>query len=256
MLPVYMYGVEETLREQFLDAMERDMSRRESKAAAMRLEYATSDLKRMMRLIDKLETISCVVIQLRGRTAQDVGEAAGLLSAVVNNNRDHYVVLVVPTATLLVDMLPYMLNISGIWAPPFDTEHLDKMIERITDDYYLLVMDDDGEKSPFVALKYLGSIVRLRPGEIDYVEAQDKKLRVHRPEERNELAVYDRMDNMKKKLGNRFFHCHRSYLVNIDAIRRIDLPGMEIELMNGKRVPISRSCREQAKQLILDMEEV
>ena len=76
MLPVYMYGVEETLREQFLDAMERDMSRRESKAAAMRLEYATSDLKRMMRLIDKLETISCVVIQLRGRTAQDVGEAA------------------------------------------------------------------------------------------------------------------------------------------------------------------------------------
>ena len=252
MLSLYMSGVDQEAREKILTGMRNVSARRDENMPTFKLEYATDDHQEMIRIAQRLETISVIFIGVQGTKQADIDSALAVSTACVRNNRDHYLVLTVPTATLLIDFVPHMMNVSGFLIAPYPREQVERIFERIADDYRLLGLTDSHGRSPFIALKYLGSIIRLHPEEILYVEAQNKKLQIHRNE--NDIAIYENMDNMKTKLGNRFFHCHRSYLVNCDAIRRIDLPQMEIELLDGTLIPISRTYKENAKALLAEME--
>lgn len=255
MLPVYMCGLESKMCDSIAEGIRAFNTQKQSDggAALFRLEYICEDDREMIRLAPKVTAMSVFFIGVHGSSRADLDRATAVRNVILRTNRDHYVIYVLPSADLLIDLLPDMLNISGVLLRPFDEKQLFRNLGKINDDYNMLNMTDDGQKSPFVALRYLGSIVRLRPDEIQYVEAQDKKLQIHRPS--RELAIYDKMENIKSKLGNRFFHCHRSYLVNCDAIYRIDLPRMEIELFDGTMIPISRTYRQQAKALQQEMEQ-
>ncbi len=215
---------------------------------SFRVEYVSESHRETARIVSALDAVSVIFIGMRGTSQRDIDEAAKLDEICTANNRDHYVIYVLPSATLLVDMMPNLFNVTGVILPPADGHQIRQIFRKIAGDYRLMTAMDGDNRSPFVALKYLGSIVRLNPDEIRFVEAQDKKLQIHRKDK--ELSVYDRMDSMHKKLGNQFFHCHRSYLVNCSYIYRIDLPRMEIELFDGMRIPISRTNRAQAQKLM------
>ncbi len=253
MLLINAFCVEEGILQRVMECTKTIESQSsEESNTKFRLEYATDVYQDMLRVAPKLESMSVILIGMKGVSAKDIDRAAAISAACSKSNRDHYIVYVLPSASILVDMMPYMFNVSGILLPPFDDAQLLRCLEKIAADYRLLGVKDGQAPSAFVALKYLGSLIRLRPGEIQYIEARDKKLQIHRQE--SEISIYDKMDDMKKRLGNQFFHCHRSYLVNCDAIYRIDLPRMEIELFDGTVLPISRTYRTQAAELLQQME--
>lgn len=253
MLQTYFFRIPRTVGDQISACMDRANQTGSQAACVFRLEYTANQQQDMLRVISQAENMSAFFIGVAGKTQEDIDQAIALGEACKKSNRDHYIVYVLPSVTLLMDMVPHMISISGLLAPPFEEKDVMKTVERIRDDYRLLHLMDGNAPSSFVALRYLGSIIRLRPNEIQYVEAQDKKLQIHRQDK--SLAIYDNMKQMQGRLGNRFFHCHRSYLVNCDAIRRIDLPRMEIELFDGTIIPISRTYREEARQLLEQMQQ-
>ncbi len=87
--------------------------------------------------------------------------------------------------------------------------------------------------------------------EIVYCEIIDRKVYLHLAS----LEVtdfYDRIDHLEKKLDDRFFRCHRSYLVNLKHIQRYSRE--QISLKGGAAVPVSRSyAKECMRRLMLEM---
>ena len=46
--------------------------------------------------------------------------------------------------------------------------------------------------------------------------------------------------NKVSNLGAPFFHCHQSFVINVEHIQRLDTVNREVEMANGMLVPISR----------------
>lgn len=52
------------------------------------------------------------------------------------------------------------------------------------------------------------------------------------------IDYYDKMENLEIKLDNRFFKCHRSFLINLKCLRSYR-NGMAL-MEDGKEIPVSR----------------
>ena len=54
-----------------------------------------------------------------------------------------------------------------------------------------------------------------------------------------QIEFYSKMKDVEEKLDNRFYRCHKSYIVNKDNIREIDLSNRCLYMVNGQECLIS-----------------
>lgn len=95
-----------------------------------------------------------------------------------------------------------------------------------------------------------GESLRVDKRDILYLESRIRILRLVTAE--REYRFYDDLDHAGRELGESFLRCHRSFLVNMDRIRKYS--GSEIVLEGDISIPISRSYGKTAKQrLMLEM---
>lgn len=248
MIPLYMSAVPREIAERFIDCSKQVRFENDDDAAsALHLEYVADTHAEMQRVAEGLKGISVMCIGVRGSSEQALTEALSLGEACRARNRDHYIVYILSSTNALVELTQRAHRVTGVVLPPWDVEHILQVERKITNDYRQLGLGGDEGRSALLAVKYQGSLLRLNPKQILYLEAQNKKLEIH--QSTGTLSVYERMETMRDRLGAAFFQCHRSFLVNREAIYRIDLPQMEIELVDGTIVPISRSSRKQAQEL-------
>lgn len=99
-----------------------------------------------------------------------------------------------------------------------------------------------------------GNSCRVIPfSQIIYCEVLGRKIYIHQTNGKT-LDYYDKMDHLENHMDSRFFRCHRSYLVNLDHVRKFDA-GM-IHLSDGSEIPVSRlRGQEFMKTLLLHMKE-
>lgn len=86
----------------------------------------------------------------------------------------------------------------------------------------------------------------LRLEDIDFLEAARNYVAVHA--DGREYIIRDTMTNLSRSLSSGpFQRTHRSFIVNIDKIAEISMAdtGARIILMNGEKVPLSRSYRDE-----------
>ncbi|HQU71373.1 MAG TPA: LytTR family DNA-binding domain-containing protein [Calditrichia bacterium] len=98
-----------------------------------------------------------------------------------------------------------------------------------------------------------GNRTRLIPvAAILYAEAQADYLKIHTQKER--YLIHHRMKNLEEQLDpGDFVRIHRSYLVNIKGIRAVERSGKEslqVEMIDGAFLPVSREGWRRLKQLI------
>lgn len=121
-------------------------------------------------------------------------------------------------------------QVFGFLCKPVDyrglKEKLGQVMEDIEEEYRLLVAGVSGE-------------VCVRAGKIAYIRANGKYSGIRTG---GELLFSNRsIGSWKKELeGRGFFHCHRSYLVNLGHIRRV---GEEVVLLDGEKIPLSRRLK-------------
>jgi two-component system LytT family response regulator len=87
---------------------------------------------------------------------------------------------------------------------------------------------------------------------IDYIEAQDDYVQIHT--EGKAYLKNQRLSELESQLdADKFLRIHRSYLLNIDCISRIEQAGKDSHvavLKDGSKLPISRSGYQKVRSVI------
>lgn len=87
---------------------------------------------------------------------------------------------------------------------------------------------------------------RVPLSQISYVEAREKKIFICTRSE--SFGFYETIDHLLETLPGNFVRCHRSFIVNMDKVKKIRLSEAMIELDTGETVPLSRSCRKAVRE--------
>lgn len=140
----------------------------------------------------------------------------------------------------------------------FEVQAFDFLVKPIDDDRFRRTMDrilkylEQAAKKNIFVHKGGGSQV-IPFSEILYCEVIARKVYLHRRGGET-VDYYGRLEELERQLDNRFFRCHRSYLVNLDFVRGCH-SGL-VALSDGSEVPVSR-LREQefTKALLIHMKE-
>lgn len=93
------------------------------------------------------------------------------------------------------------------------------------------------------------NICKLIPfSQIIYCEVYGRKIYIHR-QSNETIDYYNKLNDLEKCIDNRFFRCHRSYLVNLDYV--CGYSGGIIILSDGSKVPVSRLRKQEFIKVLL-----
>jgi DNA-binding LytR/AlgR family response regulator len=102
----------------------------------------------------------------------------------------------------------------------------------------------DKAKIDIFPVKEKGIIHPVNIKEIQYLE-QDRRV-IHIHTEAQAYSVYVKINEFEKDKREAFIRCHNSFVVNFCFVR--GMGDFFFTLINGERIPISRSRRNQAKE--------
>ena len=145
---------------------------------------------------------------------------------------------------------------------PVSRERLQLAIERIEEklsssgkpDYTKILKQANFNSSPVqrILVKEKDTIHVIPVAEISYFEAQDDYVLIHTSEQ--SYLKNERLSNLEAELDpNIFLRLHRSFIVNVDCINRIESITKDakvVKLNGGVEIPVSRSGYEKLKQIL------
>jgi len=128
-------------------------------------------------------------------------------------------------------------NLSGYLTKPVNIELLLSNLQKVADamPYH---------EQPALVLRSEGTIISIPMREIFYIQSQNHNIVVHTAGET--VTVYERLGSIMRSLPGSFFKCHKSYIVNMNQIRRFQ--SGDILLKNGELVPVSRLKYRETKK--------
>ena len=135
---------------------------------------------------------------------------------------------------------------------PFSKERFDKAIQKLLEKKnttavpnipLLTTASESPQQSQRVVVKTGGKIQIIPVHEIDYLEAADDYVRIHT--KKGVFLKNKTMGHFEQVLDNQqFVRTHRSYIVNVSMINRIDPYEKENHiaiLQSGAKIPVSKS---------------
>ncbi len=106
-------------------------------------------------------------------------------------------------------------------------------------------------KPEAIAVQVHGDTVVLNPAEIIYLESHRADVLIKTASQ--EFRLRSTLAEWEQRLSKAgFAHSHRSYLVNVSQIKQVSRYGCTYDLLlkSGDRIPLSRSCAKQLKDLL------
>lgn len=135
----------------------------------------------------------------------------------------------------------------------FEVQAFDYLVKPLQEDDFLRTMNrlllsirTHREKQLLIQKGTEWSIVPF--DDIVYCEIINRKVYLHL-KDKPVLDYYDRIENLERKLDERFFKCHRSYLINLRYLKSYK-PG-QAYLTNGEIIPVSRLRGDEFAAVIL-----
>ncbi len=105
-------------------------------------------------------------------------------------------------------------------------------------------------KNKYIIVKEQGNQIKLDINEITYVEVQKETITIHTLNE--VYKTNGTMINIEKDIDcDRFFRCHKSFLVNLEHIKSIKQYTAILE--NSEEVPVSRYRFKETKDKFFDL---
>ena len=239
MLQVLLYDEDHAVRSEMLDCLNayaRDVGGRFS------VLYNTDSEKEASVCIEAEDGILLLIGGVEGRAGAEEASVR-LERLVIGKNRDSYMLYWLKDISALPALASSCLHPVGFILPPTDQKHFNNILRRVMEDFAAF---DNSPADNFLSLQIGGTVHRLQISAIDYIEALDKKLNIWT--DRQCVTVYEKLGKMEEVLGERFFRCHRSYLVHYSHIESVDYAAMELTLKSGARLPLSRSGKDRLKE--------
>ena len=113
---------------------------------------------------------------------------------------------------------------------PVDDKQFEKTMERL-----YASMQNASEESLLVQKGYEGRIIAK--DEIIFCEIIDRKIYLNLISG-EVVDYYERIEKLETKLDNRFYRCHRSYIINLKHLKGYKNGTAYMD--NGKEIPVSR----------------
>lgn len=241
MLPVISYGLNQSLRQQVLTLLDQS-------GAGSHINTRLIPVSSPQEALEAIDDTNGIALYLLGVAAFSQGRTPGALMigrTAMQRNRFNYTVYFLQDKDDLERVVMLCQRPYGIMTLPVNWANAGRMLANLVEDYAQLCQPE--KSTDYLLVQNNGIQNRLEISSIRYVEALNKKLMIY--QDSQVFSVYDSISVMEDKLGDKFFRCHRSYLVNTDYIQSVNLPAMEIALSTGERLPIARSNRAKAKEL-------
>ena len=124
---------------------------------------------------------------------------------------------------------------------PVDKKQFEKTMERL-----YTSMQNASEDSLLVQKGYEGRIIPK--DEIVFCEIIDRKIYLNLASG-EVVDYYERIENLETKLDNRFYRCHRSYLINLKHLKGYKNGTAYMD--NGKEIPVSRLRSKEFSGVVL-----
>jgi len=121
-------------------------------------------------------------------------------------------------------------NLRGFISKPIESGVLLKTLEKIKDE----AIQEENRK---LVLKFSGSVVAIDPDDIIYIESRRNTATVHTTNTQH--LCYEKLDDLGKRLPGHFILTHKSFLVNMERVWRIERERVILEM--GMEIPISKS---------------
>ena len=87
--------------------------------------------------------------------------------------------------------------------------------------YYLTRLDKEMQRANcHLSVQTSGLAAKVLAGDIIFAESEKRVVHIHCVG--GTITVYERLDDIEKRLDDRFVRCHQSFLVNMDFISRLD----------------------------------
>jgi DNA-binding LytR/AlgR family response regulator len=102
-------------------------------------------------------------------------------------------------------------KLSGYLTKPINTDLLRANLQKVADALFL-------QEHPALILRKKGTPVSIPLRDILYIESQGHNILVHTAGET--ITAYERLANVMRSLPAGFYQCHKSFIVNMNQIRR------------------------------------
>ena len=120
------------------------------------------------------------------------------------------------------------VNLCGFLVKPVRKEHLEKLLDKVREKIF---------SSEALILQHGGITEKIANSQIRYIESKAHQLVIHTMS--GEITIYEKLDVYEKKLHKDFVRIHKSFLVNMQYIRRIEMK--EVTMQDGTVLPVSKA---------------
>ena len=156
-------------------------------------------------------------------------------------NKDMYIIFT--TGHLEYALVAYKYKTFDYIPKPFVSERLELTISRLFDDI---------QSNTAKFIKVGNSPIIIKEEDVLYIKKDNMKLIYHT--HLNDYSSYVSFNKIEAKLPENFVRCHKSYIVNIDAIDHIDTFNNNIFLIHDNICPIGPKYKNNFMEVVNNYE--
>lgn len=120
-----------------------------------------------------------------------------------------------------------------------DPQKVNSKIEQCLQKAYLRYIDFASDEQLYLTLKTSSTTYFLKFDEISVIRTSVVPHQIDIIKNDGFLSIYGKLKDIEKKLDQRFFRIHNSYIININCILSINSKNREIKMNDGSLIPIS-----------------
>lgn len=120
------------------------------------------------------------------------------------------------------------INLCGYLVKPVQKENLEKLLDKVRDKIF---------SSEALMVQHGGTTEKIPSSQIRYLESKAHQIVIHTLS--GEVTIYEKLDVYEKRLHKDFVRIHKSFLVNMRYIRRIEMK--EVTMQDGTVLPVSKA---------------
>lgn len=186
------------------------------------------DLDKLFMAIEGGERYQAIIMDIEWDGSADGIEAAQRIQQLDSSARIIYMTGYVERYVQQIFLKP--ANISGFLTKPVEEAMLRENLRKINE-------EEQEEENKRLLVKYKGAMLSLPFRDIVYLESAGHMITIHTRTEKQ--SCYDRLEKLFERLPEYFIQCHKSYVVNMNEIQRIEKG--KVFMSDYTEIPISKA---------------
>ena len=110
--------------------------------------------------------------------------------------------------------------------------------------------EEQGEDGEYFTVKFMDTVRHIPVDEIIYFETGGKSHRIILHGLKENMDFTGSIRELQKTMSGKYMRVHRTYLVNTQRIRLLDIKEMKIIFTNGEECPFSRKVKYELMSLL------